>query len=82
MAKSSSPVLYGTKCRAVRYPVSVVLKWLFVDQSSILAKDLCSDLLIYDPMDRATAQTALKHVWVTAELLDLELAYRSRIGTE
>ncbi|PIL31727.1 transporter [Ganoderma sinense ZZ0214-1] len=46
------------------------------------AKELCSDLLIYDPMDRATAQTALKHVWFTAELLDLELAYRSRVGTE
>ncbi|KAM5530318.1 hypothetical protein V8D89_016019 [Ganoderma adspersum] len=46
------------------------------------AKDLCSDLLIYDPMDRATAQSALKHVWFTTELLDLELAYRSRIGTE
>ncbi|EJF66900.1 kinase-like protein [Dichomitus squalens LYAD-421 SS1] len=45
------------------------------------ARDLCSDLLVYDPMDRATAQTALRHEWLTAELLDLELAYRSRIGS-
>lgn len=49
---------------------------------SMLARNLCRDLLIYDPMDRATAKIALQHVWFTAELLDLELAYRSRIGTE
>ncbi|KAI0756779.1 kinase-like protein [Daedaleopsis nitida] len=46
------------------------------------ARDLCSDLLIYDSMDRATAQTALRHSWFSAELLDLELAYRSRIGSD
>ncbi|TFK86160.1 kinase-like protein [Polyporus arcularius HHB13444] len=46
------------------------------------ARDLCGDLLIYDPLDRATAQTALRHPWLTAELLDLELAYRSRIGSD
>ncbi|RPD57045.1 kinase-like protein [Lentinus tigrinus ALCF2SS1-6] len=46
------------------------------------ARELCGDLLIYDSLDRATAQTALRHPWFSAELLDLELAYRSRIGSE
>ena len=82
MAKSNFLVIYGTKCRAVRYRVSNVAKRLLSEPSSILAKELCTNLLIYDPMDRATAQTALKHVWFTAELLDLELAYRSRVGAE
>ncbi|KAI0639637.1 kinase-like protein [Trametes polyzona] len=46
-----------------------------------LAKSLCSDLLVYDPLDRATVPQALRHPWFSAELLDLELAYRSRIGS-
>ncbi|KAI0715375.1 kinase-like protein [Earliella scabrosa] len=46
------------------------------------ARELCGDLLVYEPMERATAQTALRSPWFTAELLDLELAYRSRIGSD
>ncbi|KAI0673365.1 kinase-like protein [Trametes maxima] len=45
------------------------------------ARDLCSDLLVYEPLERATVQEALRHHWFSAELLDLELAYRSRIGS-
>lgn len=46
------------------------------------ARELCGNLLIYDAMERATAQTALRSSWFTAELLDLELAYRSRISSD
>ncbi|KAI0361379.1 kinase-like protein [Trametes cingulata] len=45
------------------------------------ARNLCSDLLVYDPLERATVQQALRSTWFSAELLDLELAYRSRIGS-
>ncbi|OSD03305.1 kinase-like protein [Trametes coccinea BRFM310] len=45
------------------------------------ARALCSDLLVYDPLERATVQQALRSTWFSAELLDLELAYRSRIGS-
>ncbi|KAI0328178.1 kinase-like protein [Cubamyces sp. BRFM 1775] len=45
------------------------------------ARALCSDLLVYDPLERATVQQALRSNWFSAELLDLELAYRSRIGS-
>ncbi|KAI0778409.1 kinase-like protein [Trametes elegans] len=47
----------------------------------VQARDLCSDLLVYDPLERATVQQALRNDWFSAELLDLELAYRSRIGS-
>lgn len=49
--------------------------------SSIAARDLCGDMLVYEPLERATVQQALRHTWFSAELLDLELAYRSRIGS-
>ncbi|KAI0375231.1 kinase-like protein [Pilatotrama ljubarskyi] len=45
------------------------------------ARDLCGELLVYDPLERATVQQALRSTWFSAELLDLELAYRSRIGS-
>ncbi|OJT02724.1 Meiosis-specific serine/threonine-protein kinase mek1 [Trametes pubescens] len=45
------------------------------------ARDLCGDMLVYEPLERATVQQALRHNWFSAELLDLELAYRSRIGS-
>ncbi|KAL1951464.1 hypothetical protein VTO73DRAFT_613 [Trametes versicolor] len=45
------------------------------------ARDLCGDMLVYEPLERATVQQALRHTWFSAELLDLELAYRSRIGS-
>ncbi|KAI8990495.1 kinase-like protein [Trametes punicea] len=45
------------------------------------ARVLCSDLLVYDPLERATVQQALRSTWFSAELLDLELAYRARIGS-
>lgn len=47
-----------------------------------LAKGLCGELLIYDPLDRMTSRKALQHPWFTGELLDLELAYRARVGSE
>ncbi|KAH9944190.1 kinase-like protein [Epithele typhae] len=44
------------------------------------ARDLCSDLLVYEPDDRITVQGALKSLWFTGELPDLETVYRARIG--
>ncbi|OBZ79927.1 putative serine/threonine-protein kinase fhkC [Grifola frondosa] len=41
---------------------------------------LCSGLLVYDHLDRATALVALRSNWFSSELLELEAAYRSRIG--
>ncbi|KAH9857953.1 kinase-like protein [Lenzites betulinus] len=45
------------------------------------ARNFCGELLVYEPLRRATVQQALRHTWFSAELLDLELAYRSRIGS-
>ena len=43
---------------------------------------LCNRLLIHDPLDRATSQQALRSSWFAIEQEALELAYRSRIGSQ
>ncbi|KZT75071.1 hypothetical protein DAEQUDRAFT_720286 [Daedalea quercina L-15889] len=45
------------------------------------ARTLCGDLLVYDPLDRATVHSALRNHWFTQELPELEAAYRERIKT-
>lgn len=43
------------------------------------AKNLVTHLLIPDPKKRATVYAALKNLWITSDLADLERAYRERI---
>lgn len=45
------------------------------------AQALCHNLLVYDPLDRATVHAALKNDWFICELSDLEAAYRERIAS-
>ncbi|KZT02399.1 kinase-like protein, partial [Laetiporus sulphureus 93-53] len=45
------------------------------------AQFLCSQLLIYNPFERATIPGALRSEWFECESAELEAAYRDRIGT-
>ncbi|KAI0734662.1 kinase-like protein [Fomitopsis betulina] len=45
------------------------------------ARTLCANLLVYDPLDRATVHSALRGGWFAQDLSELEAAYRERMKT-